>query len=271
MLYNIHPPRWVAEKAENPNIRRKMSMKRRIRLFAWIIPSVAILFACSLSQVSQNAQDVLNTVAATVGVTVPAGGAATAEATTASSKSEIFKDDFSDTSSGWDTLTDQYGTTDYSDGKYLISVADASSYLFATPSSLADTTDVSIEVDILKSDDVQHDMGIICRYQDSLNFYYLMVSSDGYFAIGKFKDGNEERIGTTDMRKDNAGAIHTGAVDNQLRADCVGDTLTLYANGTQLFQATDSDFAKGNVGLIAGSYDNAPVTVYFDNFVVTTP
>ena len=242
-------------------------MNRRIRLFAWIIPSVVILFACSLSQISQNAQNALDTVAATVGGTVPAGSATNA----ASLKGEIFRDGFSDSSSGWDTLTDAAGTTDYADGKYEISVADANSYLFANPSNLSDTTDVRVEVDILKSDDIQHDMGIICRYQDSENFYYFMVSSDGYFAIGKFKGGTEELIGTTDMRQDNAGVIHNGAADNHLRADCVGNSLTLYANGAKLFQAQDSDFAKGNVGLIAGSYDNTPITVYFDNFVVTKP
>jgi hypothetical protein len=118
---------------------------------------------------------------------------------------------------------------------------------------------------------VPHDMGIICRYQDSENFYYFLVSSDGYYAVGKVKDGTEELIGTTDMRQDKRGVIHTGAADNHLRADCVGDTLTLYANGAKLFQAQDSDFARGNVGLIAGSYDDAPITVYFDNFVVTKP
>jgi len=240
-------------------------MKHRICLLAWIIPSVVILFGCSLSQVSQ----VEGTVAVIAQSAVPStgGGAATG----ASSKVEIFKDDFSDSSSGWDKLTDQYGTTDYSGGKYLISVAEASSYLSAMPGSLADTTDVSIEVDVLKSDAVQHDMGIICRYQDSDNFYYLLVSSDGYFAIGKFKNGSEELIGTTEMRQDNDGVIHTGAADNHLRADCVGDTLTLYANGSKLFQAQDSDFTKGNVGLIAGSYDDTPVSIYFDNFIVAKP
>jgi hypothetical protein len=247
-------------------------MKSRIRLFAWIIPTVVILFACSTSQASEIKNTIGATVTAANAEATAANAeatAATAEATTASSKSGIFKDDFSDSSSGWDTLTDEYGTTDYSDGKYEISVADTSSYLFSTPSSLADTTDVSIEVDVLKSDDVQHDMGIVCRYQDSDNFYYLLVSSDGFFAIGKFKDGEEELIGTTDMRPDKAGVIQTGSADNHLRGDCVGKTLTLYANGTKLFQAEDSDFAKGNVGLIAGSYDDTPITVYFDNFIVT--
>jgi hypothetical protein len=248
-------------------------MKRRIRLLAWMVPSVGILFACSLSQVAQNAEGTVAVIAQTALPTSGIAGttAATVEAAAASSGSELFKDDFSNTSSGWDKLTDDAGTTDYLNGKYEITVADTSSYLFANPSTLADTTDVSIGVDVLKSNDIQHDMGIICRYVDSDNFYYFMVSSDGYFSIGKFKDGNEERIGSTDMRQDNAGIINTGTADNHLRADCVGDTLTLYANGVQLFQTQDSDFAKGNVGLIAGSYDTAPVTVYFDNFVVTQP
>jgi hypothetical protein len=282
MIYNIHPPiLGRIDLAEKFKLWRKKRMKRRIRLFAWIIPTVVLLFACSTSQVASIKDTVgaavtaVNAEATAAGAQATAAGGqatvATGKATVASSTSEIFKDDFSDSSSGWDTITDASGTTDYSDGKYLISVPDASTYLFATPSTLADTTDVRIEVDVLKSDDVPHDMGIICRYQDSDNFYYLLVSSDGYFAIGKFKAGTEELIGTTDMRPDKGGVVHPGAADNHLRADCIGDTLTLYANGTKLFQVQDSDFVKGNVGLIAGSYKDTPITVYFDNFVVTKP
>ena len=237
-----------SDPAENPGIWRKFRMKSRIRLFAWVIPSVVVLSACSISQ---------NT-AATVSAKV-------------STREPIFQDDFSGKSGGWDSLTDEYGTTDYSDGKYLISVAGSNSFLFSTPGALSDSKDVRIEVDILKSDDIQHDMGIICRYQDSGNFYYLVVSSDGYFAIGKFKNGTEQLIGAKDMQQDKAGVINTGAADNHLRGDCVGNTLTLYANGSRLFQVKDSDFSKGNVGLIAGSYDDTPISVYFDNLDVTKP
>jgi hypothetical protein len=237
-----------SDPAENPGFWRKFRMKSRIRLFAWVIPSIVVLSACSISP-----------------------NAAAAGSKTVSTREPIFQDDFSGKSGGWDSLTDEYGTTDYSDGKYLISVADSNSFLFSIPGVLSDSKDVRIEVDILKSDNIQHDMGIICRYQDSDNFYYLVVSSDGYYAIGKFKDGTEELIGSTDMQQDNAGVINTGAADNHLRGDCVGNTLTLYANGSKLFQAQDSDFAKGNVGLIAGSYDDTPIAVYFDNLIVTKP
>lgn len=223
-------------------------MKIRIPLFAWVLPCIVILSACSFSR----------------------NAAATASAPV-STRESIYQDDFSGKTGGWDSLTDEYGTTDYSDGKYLISVADSNSFLFSTPGALSDSKDVRIEVDILKSDDIQHDMGIICRYQDSGNFYYLVVASDGYYAIGKFKNGTEQLIGAKDMQQDKAGVINAGAADNHLRGDCVGNTLTLYANGSKLFQVKDSDFSQGNVGLIAGSYDDTPVSVYFDNLAVTKP
>jgi hypothetical protein len=219
-------------------------MKVNIRPLAWILPSFVFLFACSIMPQA--------------GTPVPSGGV-------------IFEDDFSDDSSGWDALTDEYGTTAYSDGRYLISVADTMSYLYADPDKPSNLADAQIEVDVLESPDVVHDSGILCRIQDADNFYYFMIASDGYYAIGKFKDGEEEILGSEDMIEDTGGVIHTGVKANHLRADCIGDTLTLYANGTKLFETKDSDFGSGGVGLIAGSYDEAPVSVFFDNFVVTKP
>jgi len=227
-------------------------MKSQNRLLVWLIPVVALLFACSI---------------------MPQGTAGTSAAgsTAAAASSVIFQDDFSDKSNDWNSLTDEYGTTDYADSKYLISVANTHSYLYTTPDTLGDTMDVRVEVDVLKSVDTPHDMGILCRFQDADNFYFFLVASDGYYAIGKFKDGEEQLIGSDEMKADDNSVINTGAADNHVRGDCVGDTLTLYANGTKLFQVQDSDFKKGNVGLLAGSYDDAPVSVYFDNFVVTKP
>jgi hypothetical protein len=219
-------------------------MKGHTRPLAWILPSFLFLFACAIMPQANTS--------------IPSGGV-------------IFSDDFSDVSSGWDVLSDEYGTTAYSDGKYLISVTDSMSYLYADPDEPADLADVQIEVDILESPDVVHDSGILCRFKDVDNFYYFMIASDGYYAIGKFKDGEEEILGADDMIEDANGVILTGAEANHMRADCVGNTLTLYVNGTRLFETTDSDFSSGGVGLIAGSYDDAPVTVFFDDFIITKP
>jgi hypothetical protein len=53
--------------------------------------------------------------------------------------------------------------------------------------------------------------------------------------------------------------------------DCVGEALTLYVNGIQIASVADSDFAKGDVGLMAGTYDITGTDIHFDNFIVRQP
>jgi hypothetical protein len=66
-------------------------------------------------------------------------------------------------------------------------------------------------------------------------------------------------------------AIHQGSALNHIRADCIGDTLTLYANGVKLAEVKDTRFPKGDVGLIAGTYDAPGTDIRFDDFTVYQP
>jgi hypothetical protein len=65
--------------------------------------------------------------------------------------------------------------------------------------------------------------------------------------------------------------ILTGNAINQLQADCNGDTLALWVNGVKLIDAKDTDFTTGDVGLIAGTFNQPGVDVTFDNFIVRKP
>ena len=65
--------------------------------------------------------------------------------------------------------------------------------------------------------------------------------------------------------------INQGNATNAIRADCVGDNLTLYANGTILADVRDSRFTSGDVGLIAGTFDIPGAEILFDDFVVRQP
>jgi hypothetical protein len=179
-----------------------------------------------------------------------------------------FEDDFSKTDSGWDRVNNEDGITDYDNGGYRIKVLTADTELWANPGM--NYSDVRIEVDAIRqSGPEDNDYGVICRYQDSDNFYYLLVTSDGYYGIMKVKDGemtllSGEEFGTTDQ-------INSGNATNHLRADCIGETLTLYVNGQKLDSQTDSDFPFGDVGLIAGTYTEPGTDIYFDNFKVFVP
>ena len=66
-------------------------------------------------------------------------------------------------------------------------------------------------------------------------------------------------------------AILTGAQDNRLRADCSGSQLTVYVNNVKLASATDAEYSSGDIGLLAGSFDQTGSDIYFDNFIVYKP
>ncbi|MFZ6030716.1 MAG: hypothetical protein ACOYYS_23670 [Chloroflexota bacterium] len=186
-----------------------------------------------------------------------------------SSDSVLFQDDFSSTGSGWDRIDNEDGITDYADGGYRIFVPTADTELWANPG--LDFGDVRIEVDALRQAGPEdNDFGVICRYQDVDNFYYLLVTSDGYFGIFKVKDGEASLLGGSESMGTSS-KINAGSETNHLRADCVGSTLTLYANGQKLDSQEDSDFATGDVGLIAGTYTEAGTDIWFDNFTVLVP
>lgn len=180
----------------------------------------------------------------------------------------LFQDDFSDTSSGWDRTTSSTGTTDYQDGGYHIFVDPEYSSVWANPGR--SFSDVRVEVEGHKIGGVDdNEYGVICRYQDVDNFYAASISSDGYFAIIKLTGGDFGYLGAEAMQPSDV--INLGSSSNTIRFDCVGSTLTLYVNGTQLISASDSAFTSGDVGLYAGTFGTPGIDILFDNFVVYRP
>lgn len=181
----------------------------------------------------------------------------------------LFSDDFSNTNSGWDQVQEDDGVTDYANGGYRIYVNEVNYNMWANPYK-SFIGDVRIEVDATKiggPDD--NDFGVICRYQDVDNFYYFLISSDGYAAIGKKVGGSQQLISSDNMQK--VDGITPGAATNHIRADCVGSELKLYVNGNLIATATDSSFTSGDVGLMAGTFDTAGTDILFDNFYVYKP
>jgi len=180
----------------------------------------------------------------------------------------LFQDDFSDPSSGWDQAQMDEGVTDYANGEYRISVDAQNTDIWANPG--LDFEDVRIEVEATKvAGDDDNDFGVICRYQDNENYYFFVISSDGYYGIGRVVGGNQEIIGDGSMLPTEI--VNQGDATNQLRADCVGDRLILYVNGEMLDEQQDSSFSRGDVGLLAGTFDTPGTEIRFDNFKVLRP
>jgi len=180
----------------------------------------------------------------------------------------LFKDDFADSSSGWSRTVGSSGAMDYFGGGFRIWVDTASFDLWSTPG--LSFRDVRIETDVyLIGGPAENRFGLLCRYRDIKNYYFFIVSSDGYFAIGKLSNGIRSLIGQEMMSY--SPAINQGVAINHLRADCIQDTLTFFINGAPVGMIQDADHPEGDVGLLAGTFSERGTDAVFDNFVVIKP
>jgi hypothetical protein len=181
----------------------------------------------------------------------------------------LFFDDFSDTSTGWDQAEDADYSTAYYSGSYRIIVKTEMSDSWANPSERI-FGDVIVEADAIKNggpDD--NDFGLICRYQDANHFYYATISSDGFYGITRVSSESTEILGRDYLEYSDV--INQGFATNRIRFDCVDEEFTLYVNGQMLDQQTDGNYSSGNVGLIAGTFENSGTDILFDNFEVSAP
>jgi hypothetical protein len=180
----------------------------------------------------------------------------------------LFQDDFLDPASGWDRRQNDDGAADYQDGQYRILVNTTNADVLAHPS--LNFTDTIIEVDATKvGGDNDNYIGLVCRYQDTDNFYFFVISSDGYYGIGKKQNGQQMLIGKTSMQPTEV--VKQGDATNHIQADCDGSTLRLVVNGQLLAETNDNDLTSGDAGLLAGSYLVTGTEILFDNFVVRRP
>ena len=106
----------------------------------------------------------------------------------------LYHDDFSNPANGWPQTVSTNGTLGYADGAYQMLVQSAGYDLRAVSGQTYG--DVQIEVDATRlAGPVSNRLGLICRFQDRDNFYDFIISSDGYYAIGKIKNGAASLLG----------------------------------------------------------------------------
>jgi len=187
---------------------------------------------------------------------------------TPTAREVLFSDDFSDEAGVWDTYSDEYGSVFYKDGwLHLVNNNPAE---FATGTwAHKHFTDFILEVEtklVAGTDNNWH--MVICRYQDSDNFYNFRTSADGYYSISKFVNGNW--IGLASVTY--SSYINQG-VDaiNLIRIECIGSNLSLSVNGHLLWQGTDDTFTGGDIVLVADANAGTFTEIAFDNIVVSEP
>ena len=190
------------------------------------------------------------------------------EAPQATQNSQLFFDDFSETKSGWDRFAGGIGTTDYKNKTYQISINEPNTDLFANPYKLFKDTIIDVKA-VRIGGPINNSFGVICRFQDEKNFYSAQISSDGYAGIFRMKDGVYRLLGQDAMIP--VPSILGGSAANSIHFECIGRSLALAVNGKPVDAREDKSFENGDIGLIAGAFEEAGVIIAFDDFKVTLP
>lgn len=183
------------------------------------------------------------------------------------SGSVLFQDDFSSNASGWDRIKHDGGIMDYDGGGYRVLVSAAEANLWSTPGRRFADARIEVDAGKLGGPDANR-IGLICRLTGA-RYYFFIIGSDGYYGLGIFTDGTAALLGQSSMQATDV--INTGAAINHLRLDCEGSQLTGYVNGTQVASVRDDSLRDGEIGLVAGAFENAGADIVFDNFVVMQP
>lgn len=207
----------------------------------WILLATLCLAACQVPWLTD--------------LVVPAGGS-------------LYQDDFSDPQSGWPVQASEQGQTGYAWDAYVIQVLVPNYDLWAVAGQTF--RDVRVEVTAARTaGPVQNRIGLVCRYLDPGNYYFFIISSDGYYTVGKLRDGVRSLLGQEMMAYSDA--ILPGEAANRLRFECIGQVLSGYVNDRMIAVTSDPDLGDGDAGLLAGAFDEGGLEVRFDDFVVIKP
>lgn len=176
-----------------------------------------------------------------------------------------YADDFTNPSSGWQTLSDISANVQYESNKlrFVINQENLTQWSVAGKSFADGVITVEAQSNGGPSD---NGFGVIFRVQDRRNFYHFGISSDGYWRAGMMKDGDWENW--DDWAPTNA--IIAGIAVQKIRVVMKGNMFTFYINDQQVFEVQDDTYAAGDIGLFALTLiDNPGTDISFDNVSVT--
>jgi hypothetical protein len=178
----------------------------------------------------------------------------------------VFHDDFK-YKTGWANQSgDDYGFGFYQGG-YRIYVNILNAAIWSVRELTLDDVIVEVEASQLAGP-LDGYYGAVCRFQNGSNYYALVISANNSFGIAKMKAGKFEFLQEGLAQP---GVIQVGSVANQIHAECIGNTLTLYTNGQKLVEVQDSDFPTGSTGIVAGTRMKPGMVAFFDNIAVYQP
>ena len=185
-----------------------------------------------------------------------------------SSGDVLVQDDFSDERTGWEIVNNVYELKGYSEEGYLISINNRSGRSISTAGLQFSDIQIQVEAHKLTGGNDAY-LGIVCRYQDSQNYYRFFVTPDGYVGIIKMVNGASKTLPDGQIRYHQAVKQNDGS--NLIEVSCIGEVLSLSVNGRSVLEAEDGDLKNGDAGVFAETGQDGPGSFIFNDFRITKP
>jgi hypothetical protein len=186
----------------------------------------------------------------------------------APSNAAILTDDFSSPDSGWNRQTDDTAYTRYFEGEYQMWMLKPNLTLWTVHDPIVGDAVIQTSARTAGGPD-NNFFGVVCRQVNDKNFYFFVISADSYYGIGKFKEGKQILLHSSQLERNDK--LKPGRGAHHLRAECIGNTLSWVVDGIKLAQVKDGDYKEGRTGFIIGSYEKQFVDIRFDNLIVSKP
>jgi hypothetical protein len=185
----------------------------------------------------------------------------------------LYRDDFSDSGSGWAVDSDDTGAVGYTSGEYFFSITKDKWFTWSNPDE--SFTDIRLSVTVrditAKTEDREPaTFGAICNYEDDQNFYYAGFGADGYYALVNVEDNEDKFLSDPESNQWlESDDITLEAESYTLELECAKGRVALYVDGKEIASASDSTHTRGDIGLFVLTFTSPTAEVRFDNLQVT--
>jgi hypothetical protein len=197
-------------------------------------------------------------------------------------KTLLYADNFSTSKNSiFGSYSDNTSNNYFENGKYRITVFPMN--FSSAYQSGAKCSDIALEVEATQvSGPDDNGYRVIFRLYDWENYYYFLISGDGYYQIAKLMNNswsarmmnNSWSTSLTDKTWSpiywiKSSAIHTENATNRINVTCDENKFSFYINDQKINEFMDNNSYPGGIGLMART-ENTPgaVTIDFDNLRV---
>jgi hypothetical protein len=181
----------------------------------------------------------------------------------------LFQDDFSQVESAWELQLAPESQVQVKAGTLNINVQTTQLNVWSlAPDVRSNNALITVQAQSLPNAPTDNGFGVICGYSDAENFYYALVSADGYASLGQVQAGELKPFQDWQAYA----AIPSEPAVLTLTVGCLPNTLNLQVNGQAITTVQlPATLPVGRVGLLAKSFFEPAVAIKFDNFQVRTP